>query len=242
MRIFRLLLITNVVVFGLTFLLQALIYSQNGGLSNSLNFQIFDISGGLYSVDIVLLGKIWTLVTANFAHMDPLHFLFNMYALFKIGQIVLEFYDGKKLFITYIIGGIVAMLLSVVISVLTLFPTLTLGASGSIFALAGLLIGGAVKDRRYGVNLPINLQVFVPIIFVSLLFGFIPGSGINNVAHLGGVLAGFVLGLILKHDIGEYESKTEKTIVNFFYYTSLGVFILSFLLHIMYVVRLFINS
>ncbi len=241
MRIFRLLIITNAAVFGILFLLQLLLFSQGGTISNSLNFQIFDISGGLSSIDLYI-GKFWTFITANFAHLDPLHFLFNIYALIKIGQVVYEFYDGKKLFITYIIGGFAAMAFTLVVSLASGSPTLTLGASGSIFALAGLLLGGALKDRRYGINLPINLQLFVPIILISLIFGFVPGSGVNNLAHLGGLISGFILGLVLKHDIGEYESKTEKTAINLIYYVLLGVFILSFLLHIMYVITWFINS
>jgi rhomboid protease GluP len=238
MRIFRILIITNAAVFAALFLLQTLVFRDAGNLNTGLLYQLFNLSGGVSPYDIAV-GKYWTLVTANFVHLDIIHFAFNFYALIKIGQIVYEFYDGKKLFIVYMLGGLGGMALSVGADMFLGTNTATLGASGSIFALAGVLIGGALKDRRYGINLPINLTAFLPIIIASLVLGFLPGSGINNLAHLGGIVTGMLLGLVLKHEIGDYESARESRIVDVLYYVLFGVFILSFLLHIMYVITLF---
>jgi rhomboid protease GluP len=235
MRIFRILILTNAVIFAVLFLLQVLVFRNIGTLNNGILFQLFNLSGGV-SPSSINAGRIWTIVTSNFVHLEIIHFVFNFYALIKIGQIVYDFYDGKKTFIIYMVGGIVGMLMSVGVDVLLGTNTATLGASGSIFALAGVLIGGALKNRKYGINLPINLTAFIPIIVASLVLGFLPGSNINNIAHLGGIISGMVLGLILKHELGDYEGPTEEKIVNVLYYVLFGVFILSLLLHIMYVI------
>lgn len=238
MRIFRILIIINAVIFAALFLLQFFVFRNVGNLNTGLLYQLFDLSGGVSPYDISI-GKYWTLITANFVHIDLIHFVFNFYALIKIGQLVYEFYDGKKLFIVYILGGLGGMGLSVGADILLGTNTATLGASGSIFALAGILIGGALKDRRYGINLPINLTAFLPIIVAALVLGFLPGSGVNNLAHLGGIVVGMLLGFVLKHEVGEYEGERERKLVDVLYYLLFGVFILSFLLHIMYVITLF---
>jgi rhomboid protease GluP len=230
MRIFRILIITNAAIFAALFLLQALVFKDAGNLTTGLLYQLFNIAGGVSPYDISV-GKYWTLVTSNFVHLEIIHFAFNFYMLIKIGQIVYEFYDGKKLFIVYMLGGLGGMLLSVGVDMLLGTNTGTFGASGSIFALAGVLIGGA--------NLPINLSTFLPLIVASLVLGFLPGSGVNNLAHLGGIITGMLLGLVLKHEIGDYESIRESRFIDVLYYVLFGVFILSFLLHIMYVITLF---
>ena len=92
------------------------------------------------------------------------------------------------------------------------------------------LIAGSLKNRRYGIDLPIGLSDVLPIVIVSLVYGFLPGSGVNNWAHIGGLITGLILGLLFKHEVGEYKSKIDDLIEKVIYYFSTVVFTLSYVL------------
>jgi len=223
----NLVILINITVFVLATILQFL-SADNGATGRTLT-QVFVILGGM-SLSTVLDGHIWTIITANFLHIEFFHFALNMLALFSIGNKVYAIYGGKKFFTTFIIGGIGAMLMTLIISILFVTDIATLGASGSIFALCGVLIAGSLKNRRYGIDLPIGLSDVLPIVIVSLVYGFLPGSGVNNWAHIGGLITGLILGLLFKHEMGEYKSKIDDLIEKVIYYFSTVVFTLSYVL------------
>jgi rhomboid protease GluP len=176
-----------------------------------------------YVEDITLFGgvvyenesinNIGTLVTSTFLHINLLHFFVNMYSLFRIGQIIDSFFDGRKLFITYILSGLSGSVLTVLFYFLIDENISTIGASGAIFGLIGLLIGGTLKRYRYGFQLPFSFWDVFSVALLALSVGLIPGARINNIAHLGGLFAGIVLGLFFKHSLGVYETGLEKNIV-----------------------------
>lgn len=223
----NLIVIVNAIVFVLAAFLQ-LVSIDNGTTSRTLT-QVFTLLGGM-SLSSVFSLHLWTLITANFLHLELFHFLLNMLALFTIGSKFNAIYGSKKLFTTYILGGIGAMIMTIFISVLLGTDIATLGASGSIFALCGVLISGSLKNRRYGIDLPFGVYDVLPIVVVSLIYGFLPGSGVNNWAHIGGLITGFVIGYLYKHEMGEFKSKADLYIENILYYFSIIVFTLSYVL------------
>ncbi len=223
----NLIILLNVIVFVIASILQFL--SADNGTSGTTLTQVFVILGGM-SLSSVLNGQVWTIITANFLHIEFFHFALNMLALFSIGNKFYAIYGGKKFTTTYIIGGIGAMFLTLFVSVFLGTDIATLGASGSIFALCGVLIAGSLKNRRYGIDLPIGISDVLPIVIVSLVYGFIPGSGVNNWAHIGGLITGIALGLLFKHEMGEYKSKLDVIIEKILYYSSTVVFTLSYVL------------
>lgn len=165
-------------------------------------------------LDDGMLNNIGTLITSTFLHLNLFHFLVNMYSLYRIGQIIESYFDGRKLFITYIVGGLSGSLATVLVYLLINEDIATIGASGAIFALIGLLIGGTLKRYRYGFQLPFALSDVLFVALLALSIGIIPGTRINNVAHIGGLISGIVLGLFFKHSLGTYETPFEKSIVN----------------------------
>ncbi|MEO6728722.1 MAG: rhomboid family intramembrane serine protease [Candidatus Dojkabacteria bacterium] len=223
----NLVILVNVIVFVIATLLQFL--STDSGTTGRTLTQVFVILGGM-SLSSLFNGSVWTIITANFLHIEFFHFALNMLALFSIGNKVYAIYGGKKFFTTYIIGGIGAMFLTLIVSVVLGTDIATLGASGSIFALCGVLIAGSLKKRRYGIDLPIGLSDVLPIVIVSLVYGFLPGSGVNNWAHIGGLITGLILGSLFRHDLGEYKSKLDDVIEKVLYYFSGLVFTLSYVL------------
>jgi rhomboid protease GluP len=212
------LLALNLVIFLLAFWLDG---------SIGFNTELFYLFGGQVTSQI-RLGDLWLLVTPNFFHIGIIHFVFNAISLFRIGQLVDFFYDGRKLFITYILGGIGGVGLSYFVSILLNSSTLSLGASASIFALIGLLLGGTIRRNRYGRDLPFNTKDLLPFVIVAFVFGFIPGLNINNWAHLGGLITGVILGVLMPNSISRNENKFENKIWNGVFIISLIIFILSY--------------
>lgn len=213
------LLAVNTVMFFLVLFISS-IYGLDG--------DIFRLIGGMTVTD-VYAGNFYQLITSVFLHIQPLHFLLNIYSLFVVGKIVDFFYGGKKLFIVFIFGGIVASLTTYVGGLFTGVDIMSLGASGAIFALVGLLIGGVFKKNRFGFDLPFSISDILPYVLISLALGFIPGSNINNWAHFGGLITGIVFGLLIQSSSNEYYTKSEKSVVNVLGVVSKIAFGLSYL-------------
>jgi membrane associated rhomboid family serine protease len=149
----------------------------------------------------VAAGEWWRLVTVTLVHapidINPLHLVFNMYALYLVGPIVERIY-GWKLF------GLMYLLCAVAGSVGSfLFGGLepSVGASGAIFGLFGIVLAATrihdpLLDRR-GRALVGQIGT---LIVINLVFGFTVsgvGGNIDNAAHVGGLLAGLWLGFVL---------------------------------------------
>ncbi len=205
-------------------------------VQSKLGFDVnlFYLFGGLVPSK-VFTGSLWLLVTANFFHLDILHFAFNMISLYKIGEIVNYYYDGRKLFTTFILGGISGTVLSYFSAYLTHSDILSLGASAGIFALVGLLLGGTLRRNRYGMDLPFSAAEILPFAIISFLFGFLPGMNINNWAHLGGVVGGVFLGLILNNSMAVHINRIEK-------FVGESLFVISFIFFIVSYVALIANA
>jgi rhomboid protease GluP len=127
-------------------------------------------------------GEIWRTITAAFLHADAMHLTLNMYSLFIVGRQI-ETYLGKgKFLIVYLISAISGSLLS---AVATGNPSV--GASGAIFGLLGSLLYFGYHYRTYLGNV-VKTQI-IPIIVLNLGLGFLT-PGIDNFAHIGGLVGG----------------------------------------------------
>jgi membrane associated rhomboid family serine protease len=148
----------------------------------------------------VASGEYYRLWTVTLLHAPPgeglgiLHLLFNMYALYIVGPIVETLY-GSRLFLGfYLLLAAAASVASFVFGP----QGPSVGASGAIFGLFGLLLAASrthqpMLDRRRR-SLVGQLG---PIIAINLAFGFLNGQAIDNSAHVGGLVAGLWLGYLL---------------------------------------------
>ncbi len=169
----------------------------------SKNTSLFDI---VYREQVLssnwntLLYHPWTAFTYFFSHQipSPLHILFNMLGLYWFGFIVQDLVGSRKLISLYVLGGLVAgliyMLVSNYIPYFQEHSTGTLvGASGSVFA---VVVGAAAISPSYRFHLIIIGPVKVSYLaFIYVFLSFIGTVGSNpggNVAHLGGALFGYV--------------------------------------------------
>ena len=154
------------------------------------NIFAFDASSlaslGANNLMIVQNGEIWRLITCAFLHAGLLHLLVNMYSLIIIGSQV-ETYIGRwKFAFIYIISAISGSLLSLVFASSNI---VSVGASGALFGLMGALLYFGYHYRLY-LSGAIKNQI-IPIILLNLLIGF-SVSGIDNAAHAGGLIGGYL--------------------------------------------------
>ncbi len=155
---------------------------------------------------LTLEGEWWRLLTACFIHIGVLHLLLNMYALLYIG-LLLEPYLGKTRFLAaYLLSGIFASLTSLWWHDLTV----SAGASGAIFGMYGVflaLLTTSFIERSAKRALLASIAFFV---VYNILNGLKPGSGIDNAAHIGGLLGGLVTGYALMPSLRQYHDNTVK--------------------------------
>ena len=142
-------------------------------------------------------GQYWRLLTSVFLHGGVMHLFSNMFGLYIVG-IFLEPVLGKvKYFLIYLSTGILASLTSIWWHE----ATVSVGASGAIFGLYGLFIS-LLLLKVFPTHLSKVFLTFT-IIFVgyNLLMGLM--GGIDNAAHIGGLLSGCIIGCIISSRLRE---------------------------------------
>jgi membrane associated rhomboid family serine protease len=132
-------------------------------------------------------GEWWRLVTGGFLHAGLLHIGFNMFALWVLGS-QLEAAIGRLRFALVYFVALIAGSLGVMI----LTPhTPTVGASGAIFGLFGLALAA---QRSQGINIWQSGLGGILLINLAFTFGV---RGISIGGHLGGLIGGYLCGLLL---------------------------------------------
>ncbi|MEG0259802.1 MAG: rhomboid family intramembrane serine protease [Lysinibacillus sp.] len=150
------------------------------------------LSKGIQVNFFVQNGEWWRILTAMFLHSGFFHVLFNMFSLFLFGP-ELEKIAGKTRFITiYLVAGIVGNMASYIFYDST---HASLGASGAVFGVFGAFGALVYYTRR---TMPMLRQIILPIIVISVIMTFLQ-SNVNVYAHIGGLIAGFLLGLVYLH-------------------------------------------
>ncbi|HSO28329.1 MAG TPA: rhomboid family intramembrane serine protease [Candidatus Sulfomarinibacteraceae bacterium] len=142
---------------------------------------------------LLAAGELYRLVSVTLVHANLLHLAFNMYALYLLGPLVEGIWGTKTFAIFYLLTAAGASTASFVVS-----PGSSVGASGAIFGLVGVLLAGTrfhnpVLDRRARSIIP----QLGSIVVINLAFGFLMAGRIDNAAHIGGLVAGLWLGLVV---------------------------------------------
>lgn len=194
-----------------------------GRFNESGDIELF---GVLYR-GAVLRGDVWRLLWTVFLHADLVHFLFNTYALYKIGIYVENYFGQQKFLLVYVLTGLAASLASILNA-----DMYSVGASGAIFGLLGLLLGNNLRKNVYAMDLPIDTTQLIIIVGINLFLGFtIPQ--IDNAAHIGGLIAGMGLAYIIDPSITFYTSNLRAWISKGLFYVSLLILVASVILGVM---------
>ncbi|NEN05282.1 rhomboid family intramembrane serine protease [Diaminobutyricibacter tongyongensis] len=128
----------------------------------------------------------WRMLTSVFAHGSILHIALNMYTFWIFGTLLEPLLGRVRFLLLFLLSGFAGS-----VGVLLLAPpgTPVLGASGAIFGLLGAFL---VIQRRLGGN---ATQLLI-LVGINLVIGFIPGFNVAWQAHVGGLIAGALIGLI----------------------------------------------
>lgn len=146
---------------------------------------------GMKSGPEIASGQIWRFITPIFLHIGALHLFVNMYSLYAIGPAVERFFGTPRFVATYLLAGFAGVIFSLAFS-----PSPSAGASGSIFGLLGSLGAFLYAHRElFGQFGRVQLRQIVIVAMLNLGLGLMPG--IDNWGHLGGLLAGVFLTLLI---------------------------------------------
>jgi len=157
--------------------------------SGASGFNLAIEMGALIPWLVTETGQYYRLFTSMFLHVNFMHLINNCFSLYIFGTRAEKYYGGFKFILIYILSGIFGGIVSVIF-----VPNPTVGASGAVFGLLGAVLALTVKSKAdaEGLNYPIMLVLAG----TSLSLGFMRPE-INNHAHIGGLVTGFVLGFLL---------------------------------------------
>jgi rhomboid protease GluP len=141
---------------------------------------------GQVNIQVIYSGYYYQLFTSMFVHADIAHIVGNMLFLLIFGLRGEEMFSLPEYLSIYFLGGLTGNLLS-----LLLLPveTISVGASGAIFAMFGAAI---IYERR-----SFSQSVIGALIYGFFLLLISSGPGVNVFAHIGGLLAGLLIGYLL---------------------------------------------
>ncbi|MEO1033214.1 MAG: rhomboid family intramembrane serine protease [Bacteroidota bacterium] len=139
----------------------------------------------------VLNGEWWRLFTSMFLHAGFMHIALNIFGL-VLGSLFIEPVSGRlKFLMVYILSGICASLTSIWWHE----NTVSIGASGAIFGIYGALLGLLLTNAMSKENKKGLLYMLGIYVAISLISGL--ADGIDNAAHIGGLISGAIIGLII---------------------------------------------
>jgi rhomboid protease GluP len=171
-------------------------------LGNTENVTFMAEHGACYSPWVMEYGEYYRLFTSMFLHFGISHLFNNMVVLLFLGD-ALEQAAGKiRYLIIYLGGGIAANVVSCLVDYKTGDFAVSAGASGAVFAVVGALIYIVLRNR--GRVQEFTLKRLALMAVLTLFQGF-TSAGVDNAAHIGGFVAGFLLAVLLYR-----KPKTQK--------------------------------
>lgn len=190
---------TCIVMYVLSLLLSGTNVLVVGGLMDFLapNQQSLFLLGASGAWPVFLGGRWWTVFSASWLHGGLLHILFNMMWIRQLAPSVAELYGPGRMIVIYTVAGAVGFALSSIAGAYLWFlPFLqgaqfTVGASAAIFGLLGALV---YYGRRTGSNVVHSQALYYAV--TLFVFGLIM-RGVDNYAHAGGFIGGFVASRLL---------------------------------------------
>ncbi len=169
-----------------------------GGIYNSVLWKLGENYG-----PAVFGGEWWRLITAMFLHAGLFHIGMNLWCLFDLGPTVESLFCITKFVVLYLVTGVAGFLVS------ALGPVPSVGASGAILGLIGILIGASFHHGRLGRD--IRSQLWRWVIYI-LILAFVPFVGADTRAHIGGLISGLVLGYLVPE--GEPTTRASENLWN----------------------------
>jgi len=137
---------------------------------------------------VLYQGWYWQLFTAMFVHVNIAHLLGNMFFLLIFGLRAEELFSIKEYLLIYFLSGLAGNLLTLLFGLFGL-DMISAGASGAIFGLFGAC---TIYIRR-----AIGQSIIGALLYAFFLLTISAGPNVNNLAHLGGLVVGLLIGYAL---------------------------------------------
>jgi len=158
---------------------------------------------GPYTTD----GEWWRIFTSLFIHFGIIHLAFNMWALAAFGPLAERLYGSVNYLFIYLLAGVGGSLASI-----SWHPNInSAGASGAIFGILGALLAAHL---RIGSTFPTSvvrpLRNSTLVFVCYALLNGLASKGVDDAAHLGGLAAGFLIGLVMARPITGEGSYTRS--------------------------------
>ncbi len=155
--------------------------------------------GGLDAFHVLVKKEYGRIIWSLFLHGDTHHLFSNMILLFAVGTMIEDKMGHVRFALLYFASGIGGGIFSLAYKVMTNDWVMSVGASGAIFGLDGVLLAMALLWRE---SLSDMTPVKVGLMIVLSLYGGFAGANIDNAAHIGGLAVGFAAGCavcLLRH-------------------------------------------
>lgn len=153
---------------------------------------------------LIYEGQYYRLISSMFVHLEMLHFFFNAYALYLFGRDVERLFGHLRFAIIYFLGGLAGSVASLIYT-----DAPSIGASGAIFAVfAAMGVYYYHHQRLYGEIARQRLIQMGVLAIINIMFGMLPDVRIDNAAHIGGLIGGFILAWFISP---EYEIMGRET-------------------------------
>ncbi len=152
--------------------------------------------GGMYPTLVSEQHQWWRLFTAGFIHFGVSHLFNNMIILYAIGERLERSIGAVRMFIVYIVSLLGASLCSYGVMLITGDYAVSAGASGAVYGIIGGFLWLLILHRGHLEGISAKRLVFSIVLMVY--YGF-SSTGIDNWAHIGGLVSGFLITAILYH-------------------------------------------
>jgi membrane associated rhomboid family serine protease len=163
-------------------------------------------------------GQYWRLFSAMFLHYGLFHIGFNAYALYLFGSTIESNYGKTQMILIYVVSGFLASVASYAFGPVN---SVGVGASGAIFGIFGAFIAYNYRRRHLAIA-EANLRWAGMLLLLNLLLAFGFGGRIDWRAHLGGLVAGFLCGIVAEGWGTQAQRRTIR-IAGFAVLVALGV-------------------
>lgn len=168
------------------------LYLERMGSTENTQFMV--AHGAMYAPLVMEGGEYFRLFTSIFMHFGINHIMNNMLILFILGDNMERALGHIKYLIFYLLCGAGANVASMLVNMDDYRIVVSAGASGAIFGVVGGLLYAVAVNR--GRLEDLSTRQLVVVIVCSLYFGF-TSTGVDNTAHVAGLLLGIFLGLIM---------------------------------------------
>lgn len=160
---------------------------------------------GTFDLVLIYNEQAWyRFISSMFLHGDVYHLSGNMIYLYTLGDMVEKELGHVKYFVLYMLSGLAGNAVSMAFSIWTRDYTPSLGASGAIFGITGALLWIVIRNR--GRHAEITMPKIIFLIAYSLYNGFV-STNVDNAAHVGGLLGGFLLAILLYRKKGKAKER-----------------------------------